>query len=72
MDNNIPYLVEKLELTPEDIIVLSTDMMLSMEQVNLLRDAFRKQIPYENRILILTSGLKLSILTPAQIEMMAQ
>jgi hypothetical protein len=69
--SDIEASLQILRLVPDDIIVLSIDRMMTREQVQELREHCRKQIP-DHLVVILTSGLKLSVLSRAEIEAMAE
>ena len=63
--------LEKLRLEPGDIVVLSIDMPMKAEQARAIREHFRRQVP-DNLAILLTHGLKLSVLSRAEIEAMAE
>jgi len=62
----------KLRLEPGDIAVLSTDLHLRPDETKEIRDRFRKSVPDGIKILVLSSGLKVSALTRAEIMAMAE
>lgn len=57
--------VAKLELSPGDIIVLRTDLHLTMDQCRMLRERAQEQFP-GFRVAILTSGISLAVLSEKQ------
>lgn len=69
--SDIEASLQILRLMPDDIVVLSIDRMMTREQCQELREHFRRQIP-NHLVVILTSGLKLSVLSRAEIEAMAE
>jgi len=52
--------MQRIEIDRNDIIVLSTELMLTGKQVMQLRRNLRRQIKLKNKIIILSAGLKLS------------
>jgi hypothetical protein len=54
--------IAKLELQPNDIVVLRTDFMLTKDQCFELRARAQEQFPAGTHIVILTSGLNLMVL----------
>jgi DNA-binding NarL/FixJ family response regulator len=69
--SDIEASLQILQLAPDDIIVLSIDRMMTREQGQELREHFRRQIP-NHLVIILTDGLKLSVLSRAEIDAMAE
>ena len=55
--------IKRAKLGKEDIIVLSTEKNLHPEYADKIKKHFGKDFP-DNKVLILTGGLKLSILKP--------
>jgi len=64
--------IEKLRLAPGDIAVLSTDLPLTKEQASELLKRFQEAAGAQNKVLVLTSGLKVAALTRAEIEALAR
>jgi hypothetical protein len=60
--------VTKLRLATGDIAVLSTDMVLTAEQSHELYKRFGAVVGADNKILVLSRGLKVSVMTRAEIE----
>jgi DNA-binding NarL/FixJ family response regulator len=69
--SDIEASLQILRLAPDDIVVLSIDMPMTREQGMELREHFRRQVP-DHLVIILAHGLKLSVLSRAEIEAMAE
>jgi G3E family GTPase len=55
--------IAKLELRPGDRVILKTDLLLTKDQVQNLRDSWRQLVP-DNEIIVLTAGLTIEVLRP--------
>lgn len=58
----IRYEIAKLDLVEGDTLVISTDMILSVDQVVLLKNSIAPYVPQGVKVMVLTSGMKLSVL----------
>jgi len=57
---DLDYRVGRLEIGPKDLVVVSTDMLLTREQCQALQKLTKQWFP-KNRVLVLTAGLKLGV-----------
>jgi hypothetical protein len=53
--------IAKLDLHDGDIVVLRTDMMLTQEQLQYLRDRYRAEFP-GIKVVVLSAGLEIGVL----------
>jgi hypothetical protein len=57
---DLEYRVGHLEVGPKDLVVVSTDMLLTREQCRELQKMTKQWFP-KNRVLVMTAGLKLGV-----------
>jgi hypothetical protein len=63
-----PFRLAKLEVRPGDMVVLQTDLMLSKDQVQHLRDNMDAQLePLKIKSVILVGGLKIGVLRKVKV-----
>lgn len=70
--DDVPVAIEKLRLEPDDIIIVSTEWVMTVDQARELATRIQAQLGVPNKCLVATHGLKISTLTRAKIEEMAQ
>lgn len=58
---SLTYRVGKLTLRPDDIVVLSTDLMLDKDQMNVLHERAQAWFP-DRKVLVLSHGMKLGVI----------
>jgi hypothetical protein len=64
MSDEIPeFKIAKLELGPDDLIVIKATGTLSVHARTMLEAAARQVFPYPRKILVLDGDLELSVLT---------
>lgn len=56
--------VQKLTLAPDDIVVLKTAIVVSGEQAEHLRQALKRELGEDRKVLILPAGLEIGVLSP--------
>lgn len=56
--------VSKLSLAPDDVVVIRIERMLTVEQMNSLRDYAMRAVPHENKVLVLDAGIRVEVLSP--------
>ena len=63
MPNEITrFEIAKLELTPGDIVLIKTDMVLSREQAERLQKMVDDMVPRDVKVLVLSAGVTLEVL----------
>jgi hypothetical protein len=72
LNRYIELQIAKLEIRPGDTVVVSVPERLSVNQVEELRQRLAEQIGRDKQILLLTWGLTLASLSPAEIAAQAR
>lgn len=67
MDENIKFEIAKLDLRPNDILVVKLGDVISMDEATHLRDEMSAWLPSSNKIIILSDGADISIIRPEDI-----
>jgi hypothetical protein len=57
--------VQRLVLAPGDIVVLKTPFFVSPEQAGHLRDALRRELGDDRKVIVLPDGLEIGVLASA-------
>lgn len=60
--------IARLELGPGDMIILQADKILSREQADRIREYVRLAVGNDRRVLLLSGGIELSVLTKTEID----
>jgi len=53
--------IKKLRVHPGDLVTISTDLFLTREQCEQLRDALKPYVPDGVKVLVVTSGIRLEV-----------
>jgi superfamily I DNA and RNA helicase len=56
--------IRRLELRPNDIIVLRYDVRMRVETIDQIKENVRKVLGVSNKVVVLDSGARLDILAP--------
>lgn len=62
MTDDLEYRIAKLEVKPGDVIVFKTDRVLSLDQINHVRECIKRVLP-GIQALILDKGAEISLIT---------
>jgi hypothetical protein len=60
--NDLDVAVQRLELKPTDVVVLTCTQTISSEWAEKLRDMVKAALPSDNKVLVLSSGMTMVVL----------
>jgi len=66
-DDKLVFAIGRLRLAPEDILVLTTPLLLDKEQVAAIRERAQAFVP-NNTVMILTGDMGVGVITPDKKE----